>query len=73
MYVVAHKILVSAPVPFLVLGLLGLKLGWTGLGLGLEDWGLKGWGLALDKLADPSFASQVSVLHNPASRLQWPR
>ena len=39
-YVVAHKILVSAPVP--LLGILGLELGWTGLGLGLGGFGTRG-------------------------------
>ena len=28
--------------PSPLLGLFGLELGWTGLGLGLGDWGLKG-------------------------------
>ena len=37
------KILVSAPVPFWVL--LGLELGWTGLGLVLEGLGTKGFGV----------------------------
>ena len=42
----------SAPVPFWPLwALLGLELGWTGLGLGLGDWGLRGWGLGLDNNA----------------------
>ena len=40
-WVVAYRILVPAPVPFWVL--FGLKLGWTGLGLG--GLGTKGFGV----------------------------
>ena len=43
----AYRILVSAPVPFWV------YLGWNWVGLGWDwvwgDWGLRGWGLGLDK------------------------
>ena len=43
--VVAPKIFVSAPVPFGPLwALLGLELGWTGLGLGLGGLGTQGLG-----------------------------
>ena len=42
---VAPKILVSAPVPFWPLwALLGLELGWTGLGLDLGGFGTQGLG-----------------------------
>ena len=44
-YVVAPKIIASAPVPFWPLwALLGLELGWTGLGLGLGGLGTQGLG-----------------------------
>ena len=44
-YVVAPKIIVSAPVPFWPFwALLGLELGWTGLGLGLGGLGTQGLG-----------------------------
>ena len=36
--------------PSPLLGLLGLELGKTVLGLGLGDWGLRGWGLGLDNI-----------------------
>ena len=42
-YVVAPKIIASAPVPFGPL--LGLELGWTGLGLGLGGLGTQGSGI----------------------------
>ena len=42
---VAPKIIESAPVPFGPLwALLGLELGWTGLGLGLGGLGTQGLG-----------------------------
>ena len=42
---VAYRFLVSAPVPFWPLwALLGLELGWTGLGLGLGGLGTQGLG-----------------------------
>ena len=40
--VVAPKIIASAPVPFGAL--LGMELGWTGLGLGLGGLGTQGLG-----------------------------
>ena len=47
-WVVAYRILVSAPVPFWV------YWGWNWVGLGwdwvCEDWGLRVWGLGLDNL-----------------------
>ena len=47
-WVVAYRILVSAPVPFWV------YLGWNWVGLGWNwvwgDWGLRGWGLGLDNI-----------------------
>ena len=44
-WVVAPKIIESAPVPFLpLLGQLGLELGWTGFGLGLGELGTQGLG-----------------------------
>ena len=43
--VVAPKIIASAPVPFGPLwALLGLELGWTGLGMGLGGLGTQGLG-----------------------------
>ena len=42
-WVVAYRILESAPVPFWVV--LGSELGWTGLGLGLGGLGIKGFGV----------------------------
>ena len=44
--VVAPKIIASAPVPFGPFwALLGLELGWTGLGLGLGGLGTQGLGI----------------------------
>ena len=44
-YSMSPKIFVSAPVPFWPLwALLGLELGWTGLGLGLGGLGTQGLG-----------------------------
>ena len=44
-WVVAYRILVSAPVPFWVyLGWNWVGLGWTGLGLGLGGFGTQGLG-----------------------------
>ena len=46
--VVAHKILVSSPVPFLPYW--AFELGLTGLGKGLGGLGTKGMGLGLDNI-----------------------
>ena len=60
---VAHKILVSAPVPFWV------YWGWNWVGLGWDwvwgDWGLRGWGLGLDnwELGVECASSYVVVAH----------
>ena len=58
-YVVAHKILVSAPVPFWV------YWGWNWVGSGWDwargDLGLKGWGLGLDNI----FPDQIKKHYLP--------
>ena len=53
-YMVAHKILVSAPVPFWV------NWGWNWVGLGW-DWLWGDWGLGLDNFLAPNGAQEVCL------------
>ena len=63
-YVVAPKIIASAPVPF---GPFGPFWGWNWVGLGWDwvwgDWGPRGWGLGLDNFLISSGGEAEDVLN----------